>query len=298
MSVVRTGLAIACLALWSGRAGAQQTGVTTAPVTGVDHTQHQSAALPPPAPGGSPEQSQASSALPPFIRPVTDADRAAAFPDVHPHAMSDKETHAFVLFDRLEWLAGDGRPGVRWDTRGWVGGNRDRLWFRTEGDVDGGRLAEGHAHLLYGRAISPWWELVGGVRQDARPGAAQTWAAIGLQGVAPYRFEVEATAYIGASARTGLHVKAEYELLVTNRLIAQPIVEIDVHGKADERRGVAAGQSTAEVGLRLRYELRREFAPYLGVTWQRTVRSAHRHAGSAGGHADGARLAVGLRWWM
>ena len=126
------------------------------------------------------------------------------------------------MFDQLEWQAGDTGNGVSWENKGWIGGDLNRFWFRTEGDGEGGRLGTAYAHALYGRAIARWWDVVAGVRQDLRPGPAQTWAAVGIQGIAPDWFEVEATAYVGASGRTHVRFETEYELLLTNRLVLQP----------------------------------------------------------------------------
>ena len=115
---------------------------------------------------------QAHAELPPFIPPLTDEDRKAAFPDVDGHAVHDNAVNYFVLFDQLEWQAGKGANGLNLDSRGWVGRDRDRLWFRAEGDGDDGRVGEAQAHVLYGRQFSRWWDVVAGIRQDFRPGPA------------------------------------------------------------------------------------------------------------------------------
>jgi copper resistance protein B len=228
----------------------------------------------------------------------TDADRLAAFPDVRGHAVHDSAINSFVLFDQLEWQFGDRTHGPNVDTKGWIGKDVDRLWFRAEAEGEDGDLEHAEGHLFYGRAFARWWDVVGGVRQDIGPGANRTWAAIGLQGLAPYWFEVEATAYVGASGRTHFRVETEYEFLITNRLVLQPLAEIEIYGMADEARGIGAGLSSADLGLRLRYEFKREFAPYIGVTWN------HKFFGTADlARADGetvrnTRLALGLRLWL
>ncbi|MDH4067207.1 MAG: copper resistance protein B [Acidobacteriota bacterium] len=234
--------------------------------------------------------------LPPFIPPLTDADRVAAFPDVTRHSVHDDVVNYFVLFDQLEWQGGP--AGFNWDTKGWVGKDRDRLWFRTEGEGDGDRVDHAEAHGLYGRAIARWWDVVAGVRQDLRPGSPQTWAAVGIQGLAPYWFEVEATAYVGGSGRTAFRLETEYELFLTNRLILQPLVELEVHGKADPARGVGAGLTTGDAGLRLRYLIRRELAPYVGVVWNRKFFGTADLARASGESTGGARLVLGVRLWM
>lgn len=232
------------------------------------------------------------------IPPITEADRQAAFPDVHGHSVHDRAIHYFVLFDQLEWQSGAGRTVGSWDNKGWVGGDIHRFWFRTEGEGEGGSLAAAQAHALYGRAIAPWWDLVMGIRQDVRPGPAQTWAVVGVQGLAPYWFEIEATAYIGAAGRTHARLETEYELLLTNRLILQPLVEVEIYGKSDPERQIGAGLSTIEAGARMRYEIRREFAPYVGVTWSRKFFGTADVARESGEEVSGARLALGARIWF
>jgi copper resistance protein B len=153
-------------------------------------------------------------------------------------------------------------------------------------------------HALYGRAIRRWWDVLVGVRQDFRPGPARTWAAVGVQGLAPYWFEIEATAYIGESGRTHFRFETEYELLLTNRLVLQPLVELEIYGKSDPERRIGAGLGSAAAGLRLRYEIRREFAPYIGVTWNQKFFGTRDFARAAGEDTGGARVAAGVRVWF
>jgi len=217
---------------------------------------------------------------------------------VEGHAVHDSAVHSYVLFDQLEWQRGDGSSDGSWDTKGWIGRDRDRLWFRTEGSGSSNRLGNSQTHLMYGRAIARWWDVVVGVRKDVRPGPAQTWAAVGIQGLAPYWFDVEATAYVGAAGRTHFRFETEYELLLTNRLVLQPLRELEIYGKSDLEHGMGAGLSTADTGLRLRYEFRREIAPYVGVTWSRKFFETADLAEANGYRAEGARLALGLRLWF
>lgn len=244
------------------------------------------------------EAAQKPVELPPFIPPVTDEVRKAAFPDVEGHAVHDRGMHYFVLFDQLEWQAAEDGTGGSIDSRGWIGRDRDRLWFRVEGDGEGGRVGEAQTHVLYGRQFARYWDLVGGIRQDFRPGPAQTWAAFGLQGLAPYWFEIEATGYVGASGRTSARVEVEYELLFTNRLVLQPLFEAELFGKSDPERDVGAGLSTTNLGFRLRYEIKREFAPYLGITWNNKWGKTADFAEAAGESTGGARFVTGLRLWF
>ena len=262
--------------------------------------QHQA---PPPAAATAPPEDHSahqaqSAALPPFIPPVTEADRKAAFPEVQGHSVHDTAMQFFVLFDQLEWQTGGGSDAFSWDTKGWIGQDRNRFWFRTEGDRADGRTEQAQVNLLYGRAIARWWDVTAGVRLDTLPDTPRTALALGVQGLAPYWFEVEASAYIEPSGRTHVRFETEYDLLITNRLVLQPLVEFEVYGRADRERLIGTGLSIGELGLRLRYEFRREFAPYIGVVWARKFFGTADLARDAGQDVAGTRLAVGLRTWF
>lgn len=285
------GLAIALLLTVPPRVQAQQAPAahqhgtpqpSVSPAPPDDHSAHQSPAVP----------------LPPSIPPVTDADRKAAFPDVQGHPAHDRSINYFVLFDQFEWQSGGGSDAFSWDTKGWVGQDRNRLWFRTEGDRADGRTEQAQVNLLYGRAIARWWDVTAGVRLDTLPDTPRSALALGVQGLAPYWFEVEASAYIEPSGRTHVRFETEYDLLITNRLVLQPLVEFEVYGRADRERLIGTGLSTGELGLRLRYEFRREFAPYVGVVWTRKFFGTADQARAAGEDVAGTRLAVGLRTWF
>ncbi|MGH8073559.1 MAG: copper resistance protein B, partial [Lysobacter sp.] len=233
---------------------------TTTPNTQVDHAAMGHAVdtrLPADAPPINP------------IPPITQADREAAFPDVAGHHVHDNAVHSFWLLDRLEAWDADTGTGAGWEATAWVGTDIDRLWLRSEGDHVDGATEAADIEVLYGRAIAPWWDLVAGVRHDFGEGPSQTFAAFGVQGLSPYMFEVGATAYVGESGQTAASIEVEYETLFTNRLILQSMVEAELHGKDDERRGIGSGLGTIEVGLRLRYEVTRQFAPYIGVVHER-----------------------------
>lgn len=285
------GLAIALLLTVPPRVQAQQAPAahqhgtpqpSVSPAPPDDHSAHQSPAAP----------------LPPSIPPVTDADRKAAFPDVQGHPAHDRSINYFVLFDQFEWQSGGGSDAFSWDTKGWVGQDRNRLWFRTEGDRADRRTEQAQVNLLYGRAIARWWDVTAGVRLDTLPDTPRSALALGVQGLAPYWFEVEASAYIEPSGRTHVRFETEYDLLITNRLVLQPLVEFEVYGRADRERLIGTGLSTGELGLRLRYEFRREFAPYVGVVWTRKFFGTADQARAAGEDVAGTRLAVGLRTWF
>jgi copper resistance protein B len=217
-------------------------------------------------------------------------------PEGRTHTTHENAIHSFVLVDQLEWLATSPRA-AGWDAKGWIGQDRDRFWFRTEGEASTARLDRTETHLFYGRAIAPWWDIVAGLRHDDGPGPARNWAAVGVQGLAPYFVELEVTGYVGAEGRTHARVEAKYELLVTNRLVVQPLVEVEIYGKDDPERRIGAGLSSADIGLRVRYEIRREVAPYVGVLWSRRFYGTAEMWRGSGYPAANMRLAAGLRLW-
>jgi copper resistance protein B len=244
---------------------------------------------------------EAANQTPATVTPVpsiTDADRAAAFPDVHGHTVHDNMWHYKVLFDQLEWQYIHGAQGLRWDNKSWVGGDVNRIWVKSEGEAVDGFLDDAEVQVLYARSFSRWWDVLAGVRHDFRPSPQHTWFAFGIQGLAPQWFEVELTGYVGTSGHTAARLEVEYEMLLTNRLVLQPLIELSLAGKDDPDRGIGAGPSTGEVGFRLRYEVRRELAPYLGIVWHRKLFGTADFAEAEGREIGGWHLVAGLRTWF
>ncbi|MCF5042996.1 copper resistance protein CopB [Pseudomonas sp. PA-7-1E] len=244
--------------------------------------------------------SPATSALTQSRTPIpalTDADRAAVYNAPGGHQVHDSGVNSMLLVNQLEWQGGDGNA-QSWDIKGWVGGDIDRLWLRSEGERSAGRTESAEAQALWGRAISPWWDLVGGVRQDFKPGASQSWAAFGLQGMALYNFEAEATLFVGESGHTAARLEGDYDILLTNRLILQPTAELNFYAQNDPQRGVGSGLAESDLGLRLRYEVRREFAPYVGLSWNRTYGQTAQYARDEGEDVNQLHWVVGVRLWF
>ena len=238
---------------------------------------------------------------PPQVTPVpavTQADRDAAFPDVHAHHLHGTSVQSYWLLDRLEVSDADNGTALGWEAMAWVGGDIQRIWLRSEGEAVDGRIEHGDMEVLYGRSVRPWWDVLAGVRQDVGEGPSRTWAAFGVQGLSPYKFEVAATAYIGQGGRTALRAEAEYDTLLTNRLILQWRAEANAYGKADPLAGIGSGLSTVEFGARLRYEITRQFAPYFGVEHDRAFGNTADLRRNAGHDAGETRVVAGVRVWF
>lgn len=202
-----------------------------------------------------------------------------------------------VLLDRLEVWDADPGTGQAWEAKAWIGGDLHRLWLRSEGERSGGRTGSARLEALYGRSLSAWWDGVAGVRQDVRP-QGRTWAALGVQGLAPHMFEISATAYVGSGGQVQVKAEAEYDIRFTNRLVLQPMVEATVSAKNEPQAGIGAGLGTVETGLRLRYVLSRRFAPYVGLVHERRFGNTAAYADAAGAHARDTRVVVGIRAWF
>jgi len=226
---------------------------------------------------------------------LDDAALAAAFPDLDHHAMQHPSPfNSFVLIDRLETWNNAHGSGQHWQARAWLGGDIERVWLRSEGERGDGRVQEWSLDALYGRALSPWWDLVAGLRHDGGTAPGLTRAAIGLQGLAPYRFEISATAYLGGARKAELALEAEYSLLLSHRLILQPRLEARWAAADDPARGVGHGLNQLQSGLRLRYDVTRRFAPYIGFVHERRFGASARWQA----HAADSRWVLGIRMWF
>jgi len=212
-------------------------------------------------------------------------------------------TYTYIAFDELEVATGPEARPIVFDGEAWWGGDFDRLWLKLEGDAGtagGAREAEFGAQALYSRAVTPFWNLQGGLRIDhatTGAGATRPRLALGLQGLARYWFEVEAFAFVGEGGDvTGL-LEASYDILLGQRLILEPEVEIAVASEAIPEFGLGSGVTEGAFGARLRYEVVREFAPYIGWAWERTFGDTADLTRAAGGDTSEGTFVVGLRWW-
>jgi copper resistance protein B len=264
----------------------------------AQHEQHTPPAAQPDAP---PAQHTEHARAPPPTS-VTEAERAAAFPDLGDMRMSDmmleNPRNKLVLLDRFEWRDAPGGDPLIWDLDAWIGRDLTKLWIRSEGERRSSDTEHAELEVLWGKSFSPWWELVAGARRDFARGDDATWGAIGVRGTAPYGFEIEATAYAGDGGRTALRLETTYEVLVTNRLILEPQLEVNWHGQGSATHLYGPGLGDAELALRLRYELRREVAPYFGVVRERSFGRTADLQRVAGRETDDTRWVAGIRLWF
>lgn len=230
---------------------------------------------------------------------VFGAEAMAAARQTLVHENGDVRTTA-VIIDRLEAGFGDDEESYLWDVQGWSGGDINRFWWKSEGegDFDDG-LEEAELQALYSRAVTPFWDMQAGVRQDFRPdGEDTTHLVLGIQGLAPHWWEVDAAAFLSTDGDLTARVEAEYDQRLTQRLILQPRLEIDLSASDIPELEVGSGLSSVEAGLRLRYEFRKEFAPYVGVEWSRSFGDTADYIEVRGGEADDIRFVVGLKAWF
>ena len=204
-----------------------------------------------------------------------------------------------ILIDQLETRIQNGRDGYGWDAQGWYGGAIDRLWIKTEGEGEFGERPErAEAQALWSRALNPWFNLQAGVRYDFRPDPERGYLVLGIEGLAPYWFEVDGALFLSDRGDLSARFEGEYDLRITQRLILQPRMELDFALQDDPAIGVGSGLSSTEAGLRLRYEIVPEFAPYVGVQYGRAFGDTARFRRAAGEDVGGWSLLLGVRTWF
>ena len=203
-----------------------------------------------------------------------------------------------LRFDKLEIALDEDPVPQRLEAKGWVGYDLNKLWLKSEVEREGGDTESADLELLYGRALSPYWDVQLGWKRDFQPRPQQDWLALGLHGLAPYFFEVDTTLYLADGGRSSLAFMAEYELLFTQRWILSPEIEFDLNGYNDRETGEGSGLASLELGLRLRYEIRREFAPYVGLHWERAYGNTADFARDRGEDIDELQFVVGFRAWF
>ena len=300
-------LAIAVLALGLAPAWAQEPAGAMKSMPGMDHSRMGHGSAPPPKDdtmpnmgkdGGMDPGSMQGGSAPPDARDPHAYSGGYGFGPLPKLRMADEHNFGSLLVDRLERARTRDNSFTAFDVFAWYGRDYDRAWFKTDGEVDVGRVQDARTELLWGHAVAAYWDMQLGVRYDSGVGPDRKWLAFGVQGLAPYWFEVEAVAYVGESRRTALRLGAEYELLLTQKLILQPRIETNVFGKRDAARERGSGLSDLAAGIRLRYEIKREFAPYVGIERSNKYGGSADFARAEGKQTSESRVVAGLRFWF
>lgn len=209
-----------------------------------------------------------------------------------------KAVYSKLVFDIAEHQFRVGRDGYRWEGEFWTG-DLNRFVIKSKGEGTSGEgIDQAEVQALYSKALDPWWNLQVGLRQDIRPHPTRTWATIGIDGRAPYQFEVQAAAFLSDKGQLAGRIEGSYDQRITQRLILQPRIELDLTAQDMPDQRLGAGLSTAEFGLRLRYEIRREFAPYVGVNWTWATGRTADYARADGKDTTERSIVAGIRFWF
>lgn len=211
--------------------------------------------------------------------------------------MEDDPVLTKFMLDQLEVHDAKGKNPVTWEAEAWIGKDLNKLWFKTEGERVDGENEELEVQALYSRAVAPFWDFQVGLRKDFKP-KGREWGVIGLKGLAPYFFETDVALFAGKKGRTAARLQAEYEMLFTQKTILTPEIELNAYGKNDSEMRLGSGFSDARVGLRLRHEFRREFAPYIGVEWTKKFGNTADYAKADGADVSDTQLVAGVRIWF
>ena len=211
--------------------------------------------------------------------------------------MEDDPVLTKFMLEQLEIHDADGSNPITWEAEAWIGKDLNKLWLKTEGERVDGETEELEVQALYSRAIAPYWDVQVGVRKDFEP-VSREWGVVGLKGLAPYFFEADAALFIGDNGRTAARVQGEYELLLTQKTILTPEFEVNLYGKDDPEARIGSGLSDISVGLRLRHEVKREFAPYIGVEWTKKFGDTADFAEVDGNDVSDTQFVAGIRAWF
>lgn len=218
-----------------------------------------------------------------------------------PAAAADTGHHhdRLLIYTRLagDYARSGGEDVLTWDGEGWIGGDRHKFWWKTEGDHEAGTTSRAEFQALYSRNVWTFFDIQAGIRHDIEPDA-RTYAVIGVQGLAPYLLETELHAYIGFAGDVHIRARQAFDVLLTNRFIVTPGAEADLYFTDVPERRTASGFARVEAGVQARYEFSRKFAPYVAVVYDSKVGETARLARAAGEDAGGWRVSSGLRLWF
>jgi copper resistance protein B len=227
------------------------------------------------------------------------AGKVAGTPPTLGPAMMDNQAFAHALLGQFEGRSGGSGSQLRWDGEGWIGTDMNRIWLKSEGFSDSKRISDGDHEALYDRPIPRMRYLDGqvGVRADLDSGPTRVWAAFGIEGLAPYFFEFAPTLYVRDDGHVAGRLTGSFDLLLSQRWIVQPEAELNFYSKDDPGRRLGSGLSDADAGLRLRYEVRRKFCPYIGFAYNGKYGDTANYSRQAGESTSDPRFVFGLRLW-
>ena len=211
----------------------------------------------------------------------------------------DNQIFAHVLFDQFEGRTNGPDNELRWDAQGWIGTDMNRFWFKSEGFVNNGTVSDGDQEALYDRPIPRlrYFDVQVGVREDLDSEPRRTWGALGIEGLAPHFFQFEPTFYFRDGGHLAGRVAGSYDLMITQRLTVQPQFEMNFYSKSDPARGIGTGFSDLDAGVRLRYEISRKLAPYVGFAYSGKFGETATLSRQAGMPVAEPRFVFGLRVW-
>ena len=213
-------------------------------------------------------------------------------------AIEDDPILTMVKADKFELRDADEGTVTAWEGSIWVGKDLNKFWFKTEGERNEDETEASEYQFLYSRAVDSNWDLQVGVKHDDYPKPSQDWAAIGFYGVAPYWFEIDTALFFGEDGQTNLRLSAEYEFMLSQKWVLSPEIEINAFGKSDSEFGLGSGIASIETGIRLRYEITRELAPYIGINNERLIGDTADIAEDAGESTSDTQIVAGIRFWF
>ena len=213
--------------------------------------------------------------------------------------VDDQRVYTHAMLEQFEYRAAGSDSDFRWEGEAWMGTDTNRLWVKSEGEINRhGEVQDGQHEALYDRPITSFFDLQAGLRYDLDSAPGRAWAAIGIEGLAPYFLRVAATVYASDSGHFAARAQGSYDLLLTQRLILQPQVELNAYTKTDSGRQLGSGLADVDAGLRVRYEISRKVAPYLGMSYKRQFAQTAQYARAAGEPEAQFSVLVGIRSWL
>lgn len=212
--------------------------------------------------------------------------------------LADDPVLTMLAIDKLEISDIGNNSDIAWEAQGWIGQDLHKLWIKTEGEHANSEIAETEVQLLYSKAIAPYWDAQIGLRHDIRPKPTRDWLVLGVQGLAPYFFETDIALFVGEDSIVGLRTEFKYKLLLTQKWVLTPEIAANFFSKNDRELGLGSGLSDVHIGLRLRYEIKREFAPYIGIEWDKYFGNTASFAREEGERSSDAKWVAGIRIWF